>query len=126
MLCILSVLPVLVLAFLENQLLVERYGIILLLLLVGLGVYQFISYGMNETAYEKVLNLGEYSIEERQFQKKIEPLAGIYWMLVTAVYLGWSFFSLNWHFTWIIWPIAGAVWALIAMVAKLFMDREQL
>lgn len=126
MLCILSVLPVLVLAFLENQLLVERYGIILLLLLVGLGVYQFISYGMNETAYEKVLNLGEYSIEERQFQKKIEPLVGIYWMLVTAVYLGWSFFSLNWHFTWIIWPIAGAVWALIAMVAKLFMDREQL
>ncbi len=125
MLCILSVIPIVYFGFLENEFLIQRYGVILLMLAVGIGVYQFVKYGMNETAYEKVLNLGEYSIEERQLQQKMEPFAGIYWTIITFVYLAWSFLTMHWHYTWIIWPLAGALWAIIVMIYKMMSDREQ-
>ena len=35
-------------------------------------------------------------------------IAGIYWTLVTAGYLAWSFWSGEWNRTWIIWPVAVA------------------
>lgn len=124
MLCIVSVIPIVFFGILENELLVQRYGVILLVVAVGIGVFQFIKYGMNETAYEKVLNLGEYSMEERQIQQKLEPISGVYWMVITVIYLAWSFLSMDWHFTWIIWPIAAALWALITLIVKMMTTRK--
>lgn len=124
MLCIVAAIPIVFFGFLGNQFLVQRYGVILLLIAIGIGVYQFVKYGMNETAYEKVLNLGDYSIEERQLEQKLEPIAGIYWTVITFIYLAWSFLTMNWHISWIIWPIAGALWAVITMVYKMMSDRE--
>ena len=49
-------------------------------------------------------------------------IAGIYWTLVTAGYLAWSFWSGEWNRTWIIWPVAGvlfgAVMAIVSMIKK--------
>lgn len=125
MLCIVSVLPIVFFGITENEFLVQRFGVILLTLAVGTGIFQFIKYGMNETAYEKVLNLGEYSIEEREIQQKLEPIAGIYWMVITIIFLAWSFLTMNWHITWIIWPIAGALWGLIALIVGFISNREE-
>lgn len=122
MLCIVSVIPLLAFAFLDQQLLLERFGIVLLTTIVGIGVFQFVTYGMTHTAYEKVLSIGEYSLAERTFQKKIEPIESIYWIGVTAIYFLWSFTTMNWGFTWIIWPIAGVFWALTSLVLKYTLD----
>lgn len=125
MLCIVSALPILYFAFLDNDFLIQRYGVILLMIAVGTGVYQFVMYGMNETAYEKVLNIGEYSKVEREFQQRIEPISSVYWSVVTLIYLAWSFLTMDWHYTWIIWPIAGVLWGLIALLIKMMSDRER-
>lgn len=122
MLCIISVIPLLAFAFLDQQLLLERFGIVLLTTIVGIGVFQFVTYGMTHTAYEKVLSIGEYSLAERTFQKKIEPIESIYWIGVTAIYFLWSFTTMNWGITWIVWPIAGVFWALTSLVLKYTLD----
>lgn len=124
MLCIVSVLPIVYFGVIENELLLQRYGVILLMVAVGIGVFQFVKYGMNETAYEKVLNLGEYSLEERQLKQQLEPISGVYWMTITVIYLAWSFLSADWHYTWIIWPIAAALWALITLIVKMMTTRK--
>lgn len=125
MLSIASAIPILLLSFYGTQLQIERYGIILLLTMVGAGVYQFVKYGMVDTAYEKVLNLGDYSVEELQFQKKLEPMAGIFWIVITIVYLTWSFLMMAWHISWIIWPIAGMLWGAITMILKMMSDQDR-
>lgn len=124
-LTIASAIPLLLLSFYGTQLQIARYGVLLLLIMIGLGVFQFVKYGMVNTAYEKVLNLGEYSVEELRFQKKLEPVAGIYWLLVTIVYLGWSFVTMAWHSTWVVWPIAGVSWGLLVLILKLIFDRDR-
>lgn len=125
MLCIVSVIPLLLFAFMENTFLVERFGIVLLTSIVGIGIYQFIKYGMINSAYEKILNLGEYSVEEQLFQKRVEPFSGVYWTLVSLLYFIWSFTTMNWGQSWIIWPIAGILWGLISVILKNFYGRKE-
>ncbi len=124
MLCILAVIPLLIFSFLDQQLITERFGILLLTTAIGAGVYQFVKYGMLQSAYEQILNIGEYSVEERRFQQKIEPIAGIYWLAIVLIYFVWSFTTMNWHYTWMVWPISGILWALISLFLKIMSNRE--
>ena len=55
-------------------------------------------------------------IEDRRI--KIEKVGAIYWSLVTAVYLAWSFITNNWSSTWIIWPVAGVLFAPFSLIMK--------
>ena len=124
MLSILAVIPIIILSFMENEHYIERFGILLLMVTIGVGVSQFIKFGMVNSAYEKVLNIGEYSEQERELQKKMEPIAGVYWISMTLIYLTWSFLTMDWHMTWIVWPIAGLLWAIIAILLEYFTWKE--
>ena len=43
-------------------------------------------------------------------RRSFQTYGGIYWGLVTAAYLAWSFLGGSWDRSWIIWPVAGAVY----------------
>ena len=103
---------------------VERFGIILLTTLVGIGVSQFIRYGMLDSAFKKILNIDEYSEKEQRFQKVTEPVGRIYWLVITLIYLIWSFTTMDWHISWIVWPVAGILWAIITSILKLYNPRD--
>ena len=55
--------------------------------------------------------------------KRNSALATIYWCLVTAVYLAWSFITMDWGRTWIVWPVAGVLFGLVTAVAKVLRDK---
>ena len=50
-------------------------------------------------------------------------IAGIYWTLVTAGYLAWSFWSGEWNRTWIIWPVAGVLFGAVSGIAAMFRKK---
>src|SRR5699024_12615694 len=82
------------------------------------GVALFVWSGMIYDSYQALLEEGEYSREKKLQKKKNSPLSGIYWCLVTALYLGTSFISGKWDMTWIIWPVAGVSFAAVLGVAN--------
>jgi protein-S-isoprenylcysteine O-methyltransferase Ste14 len=88
----------------------------LLLACVALAVSQFIQVGMRWEAFDKLLNTGDYTAERRRGNSQLERFSGPYWMLALVVYLGWSFYTGNWGFTWIVWPIAGVLYGLIGAI----------
>src|SRR5699024_11821807 len=61
------------------------------------GVALFVWSGMIYDSYQALLEEGEYSREKKLQKKKNSPLSGIYWCLVTALYLGTSFISGKWR-----------------------------
>lgn len=124
MLCILAPIPLILFNQNQNELLGERYGVIFLTLSIGIAVFNFIQYGMLTSAYEKILNIGDYSATERRFQKQIEPIAGMYWMFVTLIYLAWGFIWNGWHLSWVVWPIGGILWGIIALFLKMRNDQK--
>jgi transcriptional regulator with XRE-family HTH domain len=126
--CILSVIPFLTAALLEQELLC-----ILLLcgmfLLVGIGVGFFIVAGVRWASFQKLLKDPEYvwqdpAVEGRaQMVKK--SIAGIYWMLMVVIYLAWSFLANAWSSSWIIWPIAGVLYAVVAAICNLVIRDDK-
>ena len=74
----------------------------LLLILVACGVYMIIRVGMIKGSYDILLQEGDYTISEKKLKKKSDAFSGAYWCIATAIYLGWSFWTMRWDFTWII------------------------
>lgn len=120
-LCVLSVVPIFAGMFSEN----EAYAIIGtcgLLLMVACGVLVLVKSGILRESTQKLLQEGDYTVKEKENNKKSAPIVSAYWLTVTAGYLAWSFWTDAWDRTWIVWPVAGvlfgAIMAIVGMIKK--------
>ena len=121
--CVLSPVPLLIGAFTENGLLT----VIMLcftILLVGVAVMLFITAGVRWASIQKLLKEGDYSEDGKKRSKRNEVVSSVYWLSATAVYLGWSLLTNDWHMTWLVWPIAGVLFAGVMAICNLFADRS--
>lgn len=118
MLCIFSVIPLLILGSITNSDFMGSIAMIFLLFCVAVGVF-FIIVGTNRReCIKKLLQEGDYTKKNKKAGKLIDVVAGIYWTVMVAVYLGWSFYTMQWGITWIIWPVAGVLFGAIAVICK--------
>ena len=117
-LCIISVIPTLIASGSSWGNAYAVFSVVYLLLLISIAVACFIICGMPLECIKILLQKEEYEASRKKSRKIIDSVAGIYWLLVTAVYLFWSFTSTNWEHTWIIWPIAGVVFGAIAVLCQ--------
>lgn len=110
-LCILSALPLIVGAFVvsEEATIVFIFLTALILFFVGIAVFLFINTDAVMESYNQLLHCGEFSPKNSKKRKKTERIGGIYWSVATAIYLGWSFITNDWHITWVVWPVAGII-----------------
>ena len=114
-LCILSVVPLLSIAIATQNEFHAILGVCFLLILASVGVYQFISGGVIWESYNKLLQEGDYTPDAKRVNKNI---GSVYWPVVVAVYLGYSFITNDWARSWIIWPVTGILWAAISAAAS--------
>ena len=75
-------------------------------------------------SYQMLLQEGDYTRENKEELKRIVNFSSIYWCLVTAGYLAWSFITMNWNRTWIVWPVAAVAYAAIASIFKALHRKE--
>lgn len=114
-LCILSVVPLLSIAIATQNEFHAILGVCFLLILASVGVYQFISGGVIWESYNKLLQEGDYTPDAKRVNKNI---GSVYWPVVVAVYLGYSFITNDWARSWVIWPVAGILWAAISAASR--------
>ena len=124
-LCILSVIPTIMAGVMEVEDYMSGISVGLLLIIVSIGVNILIRAGMIKSSYDTLLQEGEYTIEEKHLKKKTDAFSGAYWCLMVAIYLGWSFWTNNWKFTWIIWPVAGALYAAVLGMVKMTIEGRE-
>ena len=121
--CVLSPVPLLIGAFTEKDFLTVGM-LCVTILLAGIGVMLFIMAGVRWASMQKLLKEGEYSEAGKKKSKLTEAVGTAYWLAATAVYLGWSFWTNDWHMTWMVWPIAGVLFAGVMAICNLFADRS--
>lgn len=117
-LCILSVIPLFAALILFGE--EDNFGLVaavaLLLALVAVGVVFFIYSGIRKASYDKLLQDGDYT---RENKKRKNLLAPIFWPIVVAVYLAYSFATNDWSRSWIIWPVAALLFAALSAAMNL-------
>lgn len=122
--CVLSPIPIFIGVFTENGFFIELM-VTVTMLLAGIGAALFILVGVRWASMQKLLQTGEFAPQEKQRSKITEPVAAVYWLTATAIYLGWSFWTDGWRTTWIIWPVAGVLFAVVMLVCGFLIDRKK-
>ena len=89
----------------------------LLLAMVAVAVYLFVRVGMVQGSFQRLLEEGDYTREGKRAARS--PIVPIYWCLVTAAYLAWSFITMAWDRTWIVWPVAGVLFAAVVGIIRM-------
>lgn len=122
-LCILAAIPLFSSAALEAENPLLPVGLLCATLVtVGLGVRLLVRSGTVWGGFERLLEEGEYTREEKKKQPLISKISQVYWTLALAGYLAYSFITNGWDRSWIVWPVAAvlfpAVTALILLFAK--------
>ena len=123
-LCVVAAVPIFIaeLFFEENEM-AEILAVGVMLVLVAIGVMMIVRTSIIWGGFKALLEEDDYSRVEKTAEKKIAPIASVYWALVTAGYLGWSFLTMEWHRTWIVWPIAGAAFGIVSGVARMMRSK---
>lgn len=107
----------------------ESVSGIALLICVAAGVYLFVRCGMKMGMYNVLLQKEEYDVSKKQNPDKKDALmglvAGVYWCLVTAVFLAYSFLTKDWGRSWIVWPVAGCIFGAIATFIALSGGKDK-
>lgn len=96
--------------------LVSSIAVSVLLTMIAIAVFLFIRSGEEMSAYKQLLQEEDYSIEHKKANSKSEIIGSIYWPIVVAIYLFWSFVTYDWHITWIIWPVAGVLFGVVVAI----------
>ena len=94
-LCILAVIPIIIAGALEVSEDITPLFAALLLILIAIGVNMMIRVGIVNDSYKALLQKGEFSKSEKRSKGKRSLVSGVYWALVTAIYLGWSFWTMR-------------------------------
>lgn len=118
-LCILAVIPLL-LCGMHGGTGVVILGLCCMLVLVGIGVYFFTLGTTIWQGTEKLLRQGEFSPLNRKVNEKTEFISGAYWLIITAIYLLWSF-RVNFSVSWILWPVSALVYAAGILLLKQYL-----
>ena len=97
--------------------------LILLLFIIATGIYILIPVSARYDAYNNILK-DNFVTEKSKREKRTEKLAAFYWPLLTAIFLGWSLWTMNWGVTWIIWPVGAVLFAALVGLMEL-MEKEE-
>lgn len=123
-LCILSVVPIFVCLVANASDVMYCIAIDVLLVIVAVGVQRIITVGMIWSGFDKLLMEGDYTKESRKSNLLVSAISSIYWLIVVAIYLGYSFSQESWNISWVIWIVAGVIYPAIVKVVKLIAERK--
>lgn len=123
-LCILSVLPIFI--FLNYDFL-ESIAVCFLLLFVSIGCFFLVLSGTYQNALDKILQTGDYTPEQKKKNALKSKISAIYWLVVTAIFLYYTFGKNGngqMQYSWIIWAIAGVLFGVVMIVIDLISRRR--
>ena len=125
-LCITALIPLFVGAIIDVD--NDLFLIIMLsfsFIIAGIGVICFIKTGIIWASYEKLLQEGEYSKENKEKPSIADAIYITYWVIATAIYLGYSLSSNNWGQSWVIWVVAAVIFPAIVAITNAFDKKSK-
>ncbi len=120
MMFITCVVPLLVVSLLGGTKFWIMMMVVVLIMILAMGIFIIIPVSAEYNSYNLLIGEGDYSPKKKHKTKKIEKVASVYWPMITAIYLGWSFWTMDWGTTWIVWPVGAVFFAAIIGMVGMF------
>lgn len=118
--CILAIIPLFAGIIISEEDIFLVGMVSLMLVLIGIGVFFFVTAGIQWESMQKLLQEGDYTKSRKQVRSAGDIIGPIYWPIIVVIYLVSSFRTGDWEYSWIIWPVAALLYvALINLVEAL-------
>ncbi|MFR6449039.1 MAG: helix-turn-helix domain-containing protein [Peptoniphilus grossensis] len=124
LLIVASVLPLFIGMIFSAEDMVMAISTAILLAVVALGVNFLLRANIPMGALKALLEEEDFTRKNKELKKKADPFISAYWILMVAIYLGYSFATNNWGRSWIIWPVAGVSYVLYYLILKFFLENN--
>ena len=122
--CILSVIPMMLAISLELGEFAIACCVPILLVLIAIGVNLLVWSGTIYASFQKLLQEGDYTKENKEMERKTSFFPGIYWTLTTALFLYISFKNDSWETSWIVWPVAALIFVAVLGILRAVMKSK--
>jgi len=129
-LCIVSVIPIFIASGFDDDFLMVL-SVCFMFLLVGIGCLCFVYGNTIENSMKRLLEEDDFSKEAKDANRVTSAISTIYWLVVTAVYLTYSFWPVaggvaktRFKDSWLIWPIAGVLYAVVMTIVSLVRKKD--
>ena len=124
LLIVASVLPLFIGMIFSAEDMVIAIAMGFLLALVALGVNFLLRANIPMSALKALLEEEDFTRKNKELKKKIEPFITAFWILMTAIYLGYSLVTNKWDKSWIICPVAGVSYVLYYLILRFFLENN--
>ena len=117
--CVVSAVPIFIALIIFGEDGNDFYFVVaaaVLLVLVSIGVFLIVRVSIIWSGMQMLLEEGSFTRAQKAENRKVDPIAGVYWGLVTAGYLAYSFITGRWDRSWIVWPVAGVLYGALVTV----------
>ncbi len=123
LLCIASTIPLFTGLFFGEGSFWAVVGIAAVLVMASIGVLLIVRVSIVWGSNQMLLEEEDYSRENKENSRRFGFVCGVYWCLITAAYLAWSFIGEHWRISWVIWPIAGVVFGAVVGITDALKKR---
>lgn len=119
-----SFVPLIVVSILFRNRSLEYLMLAVLFVTIGGGILNIIRVSARFNAYSVIAAEGHFSPSRKGKYALMIKVGAIYLSLVTAIYLGWSFHTMDWGSTWKVWPVAAVLFAAVIGIIGLFQNKK--
>jgi hypothetical protein len=92
----------------------NELSVVFLLLIVAFAVLLFISSGTIKESFERLLQIGDYTVKKKENDRVIGAVASIVWPLAVIIFLVSGLVYDQWRICWIIFPITGILFGMFS------------
>lgn len=124
-LCILSCVPLMLCAGINEKDDIVVISVSILLLIVAVAVNLFVRVGIINSSFDVLLQEGDYTVKKKKEAPVVGAVMLVYWLIFVAIYLGWSFPTGKWDISWVVWPIAGVLSPIVALITRMFVNKKE-
>ncbi len=117
--CIVAAMVLFGAAFVEGNEFLEAVFLCITLAIAAIGVRFLVVAGIIQGSFQRLLQEGDYSVEEKSKSPVVAAVSAIYWLVVTAIFLCLCFSGWEYKISGLIWAVAGVLFPVVVIVTKL-------
>lgn len=122
-LCIFAAFPIIVFSLLLNEHdFLMLIALCITIIMVAAAVYIFISFGARKEAYEKLLQVKDYTDAKQDPNKKenriVSLVGSVVWPITVVAFLLWGFFGDGFGIAWILFPVVGILFGAFSALVN--------
>ncbi|MDE5671045.1 MAG: helix-turn-helix domain-containing protein [Eubacterium sp.] len=84
--------------------------------IAGIGIFLMVRVGIIWSGFSMLLQENDFSKSKKERKAVVEAVTVAYWLVITAIFLVYSFVTNNWGLSWIIWVAAGVLYPIIPAI----------